>query len=62
MIFEASKDRSRPPELYFNYLSDRTEPWRRSSSGNGKSYFAHFPKDGRGEHGLKVEIPLAPLT
>lgn len=44
------------PTLYFNYLSDRTEPWARPDRGNGRDYHAVFPAQGRGEHGLSIRI------
>ena len=44
------------PTLYFNYLSDRTEPWSSVDRGNGKGYRAVFPLQGRGEHGLCVRL------
>ncbi len=55
ILAEAAR-RGRVPALYFNYLSDRTEPWAAAEAGNGSRYTAHYPPEGRGEHGLAVRL------
>lgn len=56
MILQDAERRKIRAELYFNYLSVRTAPWGEASRGEGTRYRAHYPPEGRGEHGLVVEV------